>query len=481
MRPPLVVALALASSVAVSPGAAASPLSDPTAGRAVFTGVVSPHPTSLQLNPAALGIGQPGNHLYLSGSGTLDQIGIDRQVVPAEGQVSAGPSISTTSGSAGGMLSYVRVNADSLVSSIGATVSTAPAETYLDGEPGLRYHSLGGSYREWSFMLGGSIRVDDFHIGASIGVVFGEFLNLSFARDTALAGGRAGVEGPCGTSTPCGIENPEAAEEYRIRDAGGLTVFSSERLVLSLGVLYRIMPDWWVGLAYRSPQGLGQALTLDGTIEVRRPPTANGPGSVKTGDVAVSIDLPQSLYLGLRGRITPAFDLIVNLGFEDLSRSSEFDVRPIGRELEGVPEWLPRPRGFQNVYTAVAGVEQVDAGQRFTFGGRVGVETGAVDAAHTSPMQISGLQLTADVGMQVRLLPPLVLQVGYGLGYFPEIDIGTDESAYDPIAAIRCADSGFDYSTPDCEKVRTGYAIPTAAGRYRRLSHAARVGLRLDF
>jgi hypothetical protein len=46
---------------------------------------------------------------------------------------------------------------------------------------------------------------------------------------------------------------------------------------------------------------------------------------------------------------------------------------------------------------------------------------------------------------------------------------------------IACDASQHDYDDPACATVRAGYALPTAAGDYRRLGHAARLGLRYDF
>src|SRR4051812_43948016 len=62
MAPRRILTLALA--LAGAAPAAASPRSDPTAGRAVFTGATTHHATSIVLDPAALGLGQ-FDELYL--------------------------------------------------------------------------------------------------------------------------------------------------------------------------------------------------------------------------------------------------------------------------------------------------------------------------------------------------------------------------------------------------------------------------------
>jgi hypothetical protein len=127
-----------------------------------------------------------------------------------------------------------------------------------------------------------------------------------------------------------------------------------------------------------------------------------------------------------------------------------------------------------------AGVEQVDSGglPQLLFGGRVGFETSAVDASRTSPMTIAPASLTLDLGAQRRIARGVILQLSYGLQYFPTVNVGN--SAFDPNDRLTCSDSGYDYSTPACEAVRGGYAIATAAGTYERLQHAVRLGLRYE-
>src|SRR4029078_6012056 len=60
--------------------ALASPRSDPTIGRAVFTGATSADPTSIELNPSALGLGIP-NELYAAALATMDNYSIDTKTL----------------------------------------------------------------------------------------------------------------------------------------------------------------------------------------------------------------------------------------------------------------------------------------------------------------------------------------------------------------------------------------------------------------
>ena len=67
----------LVALLAAAQPAAASPLSDPFLGGVVFTGPTHAHPTSFYYNPAALGL-DTGTHVFVAGTGRLDQLGIDR-------------------------------------------------------------------------------------------------------------------------------------------------------------------------------------------------------------------------------------------------------------------------------------------------------------------------------------------------------------------------------------------------------------------
>jgi hypothetical protein len=51
-------------------------------------------------------------------------------------------------------------------------------------------------------------------------------------------------------------------------------------------------------------------------------------------------------------------------------------------------------------------------------------------------------------------------------------------SDFDPRFQLECIESGYDYESRGCAASREGYAISSAAGRYGRLQHAMRLGLR---
>lgn len=128
-----------------------------------------------------------------------------------------------------------------------------------------------------------------------------------------------------------------------------------------------------------------------------------------------------------------------------------------------------------------AGIDQVDTktSDTFRFGGRIGFETASVPDDRTSPLTISPLSLTADIGAQLRLSPELSIQGTYGFQYFPSVHVS--KSAFEPRDELACMGSGYDYSTPECAAVRNGYSIATAAGDYDRMQHALRLALRYEY
>src|ERR1041384_4910711 len=85
----------------------ASPRSDPTSGRAVFTGAATPPPTSISLSPAAIGLG-PFDEIYLAIAGAIDQLHIALDRVDASGARSDGPAGPDVAGAPRAMIAGLR-------------------------------------------------------------------------------------------------------------------------------------------------------------------------------------------------------------------------------------------------------------------------------------------------------------------------------------------------------------------------------------
>jgi hypothetical protein len=468
-RPSLVIGAACA----LAGTAFGSPRSDPTLGRAVFTGATMPSPTSVTLDPASIGTGANDFEIYIAGMMVADQLAIDRQIADAAGNLRAGPHVRDIELGPGAQFALLWHAVDRVT--LAASFGSPPTARFPQNLAPLGYHTLGGSQREYVAVVGASIKAtDDIYFGVSA-AIDDIRVHLHYLRDTALEKGHAlgGVDSDCGGS-PCGVENPLAAERYDIA-ASSLSLASD--YVVNLGVTIQLARDVWLGVGYHTAPGNAIASELHGTATVTRAPRDGGETLV--GGSTVYLSLPVSIDGEVRARVFEGMDLHVGARWEDLSRFTSYDVRTYGDSFIGtdVAEWTERPRGFQDPFAMWAGLEQVDAGERWRFGGRLGFETAALPDERTSPLTVAPFSLTLDLGVQLRVpSSSLALQLSYGLQYFLPVEVNS--SAYDPQDRIRCIENGFDYSSAACAAVRGGYAIPTAAGRYERIEHAIRLGLR---
>jgi hypothetical protein len=473
----------LAMSCVLHASAFASPRSDPTQSRAVFTGATSKNASAIEVNPAALGLGDP-NELYLAATATLDHISIASRTLDINsGALAPGDQVSANLLSPGGTLGGVYHPGGRFT--LGVALHSSPAEQFIADSQALRYHVLGGSHRGYAGTFATSVRLSNrFYFGASVSLR-SSFLRLRFARDTALAAARdpaRGVDSDCG-GAPCGIENPAATELYDV-DVRSKYV-ALDNVVGTIGVTIRLAKTVLLGVAYHTPPGLTIQNELTGTMEIERAPRDGG-GTI-TGGGTVYLSQPASVDAELSAQLPADLELHVGLRWEDLSRLQMYDVRGYGSFFPGagIPEWQPRARGFHDSFAMWAGVEQLERDFPLIAGGRIGFETSSLADERTSPLTIAPASATIDAGLQYRLTrdvavrPQVILQLTYGLQYFPTVDVA--DSDFDPRAQLSCYDSGFDYSTSACAAVRDGYAIATAAGEYSRIQQAMRVALRLTW
>lgn len=460
MAVPRILTLALWCATA---SAWASPRTDPTTGRAVFTGATMPHATSIGLDPAALGLGSV-DQLYVALTSTVDQLRVDLDRLDGNALV-PGSRVRDVALSPGAMLAFIyHLAGDSLT--LGFEAHTAPPETF-PSDPALSYHVSGGGERDWQASAGASYKATgDLFFGASLSHQ-NTFLRLRYTRDTALDSA-----GP----------DPAAAEAWDV-DVRSPTL-STSNLRVNIGALYQVMHDVWLAVAYHTPPGFGVGTELAGHATIDRAPrdVAADPEHLArlVGQSVVDIQLPASVDAELRARLPAQLDLHIAGRWEDLSRLSAYDVRTYGTTLppHGIPEWTERPRGLHDAFAFWGGVEQVDRGELVRLGARAGIETSAVTPSRTSPLTVSPTSVTLDLGVQLRISQGLIAQLSYGLQYFRTVNAAGSE--FDPRWRTDCLASNYDYSTAACEAVRNGYAIATAAGTYGRIEHALRLGLRYD-
>jgi long-subunit fatty acid transport protein len=471
---------ALAVALAVGPGAApaaASPLEDSALGTAVFTGPTHPHATSIYLSPAALGLGLSGHQFHAGGTLHADRVEVDRLLVdPDTGSTSQGPSLGRRALAPSGILAYSytgpRVSG-------GISFHTPYADSFAAADDALRYHGVGGLHYQAMMSGAGAFRVTDaFIFGAGLSLAYSWF-HLDFDRDTALAAGRdaeRGIASNCG-GEPCGFEHPAAAQRYELAARTGRfgDLFDTTNVALTISALYRLTEGWWLGASFLQPPGGFGDLALAGPARVTTAPRDGE--RVLEGHTEISYHLPQSARLGLRGPVLPDYELIFGLEWQNTSRLDRIDLRFIGEGFTGedVPDWQPRYQGLRDSFRVTAGLEGLP-GQPVRLGGRVRVDTGATPRGALTPLQVSGPSAALAGGAELRLAQNLVITAGYDLALHPART--ADPSAFDPLAQLDCVDSGYDFDV--CEAAREGRALPTAAGRYRRLRHAVGLTIRYD-
>lgn len=462
--------------------ASASPRTDPTVGRAVFTGATMPHATSIDLDPAALGLGTV-DQLYVAATGVADQFKIALDAPDGSGP---GAPVRDVELGAGGMFAFIyHLAGDSF--SVGFEAHAAPPESF-PGQRAWQYHVLGGGERDLLATAGASYKIaNELYVGASVSHQ-NTFLRLRYARDAALGGTVPADQAPCRTG-PCGIANPEALETWDVGVRSPL--LSTANLRVNVGAMVQIARDLWLGVAYHTPPESGVQTELAGNVDIARArrdlldpsgaPLPDAPDRVH-GQSVVEVQFPASVDAELRARLPRDLDLHVAGRWEDTSRLTSYDVRAFGSTLPrlGVPEGTQRPRGLHDSFAGWAGVEQVDRGQTWLLGARAGYESASLTTARTSPLTIAPASFTVDVGAQLRVSRGLVAQLSYGLQWFPTVTIDADRSAFRPQFQAECIASQFDYTTRACQAARDGYAIASAGGSYDRVQHAVRFGLRYD-
>lgn len=462
-------ALAIAATAAV---AQASPADDPATDGAVFAGVTGADPANAIANPAAMLRLVPGWHVFAISTVAYDRIGVDRRTVdPATGALARGPAITDATIGAGVTVGVAK----SIQRGVFATqISLRPPDETID-DPAVADHTRGSRTRriDWVTLAGGFRLTSRVYFGVS-GTLVDRHQTLAYARDTALAAGNdplRGVDSDCG-GVACGLEHPRARELWRI-DVTPSSLFTTDNLVYSVGLLGRLPGGVWLGFGAERPWQYGR-LTMTGDATIVQAPRDGG--ATLHGQAVVYQRLPEVLRFGGRGPIALGWELTGELRMRRLARTDPVDVRVFGADFDGadVPEIDVRPTGLTDTVAVEVGAEQPDRGQRWRGGARLGFDTGAVLDPQMSARAPWGRQLTGALGAQVRF-DRWTLQLGYRFDWqLPVTDGGRD---FDPRAMIACADAAYDYDLPACAAVRAGYGTSTAAGDYTRQSHTLRVAL----
>ncbi|MDQ3334592.1 MAG: hypothetical protein M4D80_05495 [Myxococcota bacterium] len=431
----------------------ASPRTDPTMGRSVFTGATLAHPTSILLNPAALGLGFNAE-VYVALSGVLDYYAIDLQTEDA---------VSGTELGAGGMIAGIYRPTGSRYA-VSFELRTPPPELFPQDHEELRYFTLGQRQRDFLGSIASTIRITNrLYFGATL-THHNTFLRLRYARDAAASEGEDT------------IQRPESDEIYNVGVRSALV--STSNLKATLGLLIRIYKSIWLGVAYHTPPGFNIQSELSGDVSIIRAPRDGGGRLV--GDAVVDVSYPASVDAEVSAQLPQELELHIGGRWEDLSRMQAYDVRTIGSTFvtNKIPEWQLRTRGMHDSFAVWGGVEQRDTGQQIRGGARIGFETSATTPSRTTPLTLAPTSLTLDLGGQARF-GSWIAQLTYGFQYY--LPVTVDDSAFDPRDYGACIANGNNYESRACRSVRNGYAIAGGDGDYSRMLHTMRLSFRYEF
>jgi hypothetical protein len=451
---PSLVAVGVAVGVALARPAAAYPLMAPRPVPDAIAGPTDPHVAATFYNPAAIGYLR-GVHVFVDGGARGNAGSIHR-----DGSGTTGIGWANFDSFAGVTWDLATETLD-----IGLAVYTPFTElsSYPTASP-LRFHEQRQRFATLEETLAGAWQIErHFAIGAAL-VVNESWLDYSYARDAAPAGGSGTVDQPnalCG-GAPCGYENPLAEQQLRLRGY-------SSGIGFSVGAIVRPDNRVWLGVSYTSHQ-TGGNLFLKNYRRARITP-APGQGAVCGGgscfgDDRIILLLPEMVQAGARVVISPRLEVEASWRFLHYGARSALDVSLQGgnRAKAGAPAQFFLDRGLQNSYLVeVSTRHQVTPALKLSPS--LTFETSAVAPSAVNPAALDAPKLDAALTMEWRMwhAGASALYLGAHIGATAYL-VGRVQSRFDARAETACVDAG--YSLDACGSQNAGDALPSAAGDY---------------
>jgi long-subunit fatty acid transport protein len=324
----------------------------------------------------------------------------------------------------------------------------------------MRFHEQEQTFGTLEETLAGAWQIER-HVAVGAAFIMNEsWIDYSYARDAAPAGGSAVVSQPsalCG-GAPCGYENPLAQQQIRLR--GYDTGFG-----FAVGLIVRPDDRVWVGASYTNHKAGGDIVLSD--IKRGRVVTAPGQGSaVLGGDSRVQLLLPEMVQAGVRVVATPRLDVEASWRFVHYGARTALDVSLQGGTLApaGVPPQFLLDRGLQNSYLVEVSTRHL-VSPALRLSPSLTFETSAVAPSAVNPAGIDAPKLNAALTLEWKAWRRgnnafvVGAHVG-GTAYF----VGHVDSRFDARAETACVDAA--YSLEACGKQNAGDALPTASGSY---------------
>lgn len=439
--------------VALSPPALAYPLLAPRPVPDAIAGPSDPHVAAAFYNPAAIGYLR-GVHFYSDG-GARAHLGN----IEAPG--------GTSSIGWADLDSFVGLTWDlgteSITLGLAAYTPFTDFSSYAPGAPA-RYSERVMRFGSFEQTLAAAWQIErHVAIGAAL-VVSENWLDYSWSRDAAPAGGSAKVSQPnelCG-GLACGYANPLAEQQVKLRGyATGIG--------FSVGLIVRPDDRVWIGASYASHQAGGDLALGDnrrGRVTPAPGQTGVCGGASCAGDDRVLMVLPEMVQAAVRVVATPRLDIEAQFRFLHYGARSALDVSLQGGTLaqSGVPPQFLLDRGLQNSY-AVEVSTRHQLGPSLRLSPSLLFETSAVAADAVSPAALDAPKLDAALTLEWRAWHKnaTALYVGAHLGATAYV-LGNVSSRFDAHAETACVDAA--YSLAACAKQNAGDALPSTSGDY---------------
>jgi long-subunit fatty acid transport protein len=420
-------------------------------------------------NPAAMGYLR-GVHFFADGGARLGLASIARD---GSGGATATPTA---------LDSFVGVTWDLATETlqIGLAVYTPLSEFSSYSQTGpLRFHEQSQTFATIEEVLAGAWQIER-HIAIGAGFLVNEsWLDYSYARDLAPAGGSATVSQPsalCGGAA-CGYENPLAEQQIHLHgfDHGfGFVV----------GLIVRPVDRVWLGASYTNHKAGGDIALADATRAQVTP--APGQGALCGGGPCFGRDrvlmlLPEMVQAGLRVTVNPSLDVEASWRMVHYGARTALDVSLQSGNLpqSGVPPQFLLDRGLQNTYLVEVSTRHVVT-PSVRLSPSLTFETSAVaaDAVNAAALDAPKLDAALTVEWKAWHKAATTILVGAHVGgtaYF----LSRVDSRFDARAETACVDAG--YSLDACGKLDGGDALPSASGRYTMFVVNAGVALGVQY
>jgi long-chain fatty acid transport protein len=202
----------------------------------------------------------------------------------------------------------------------------------------------------------------------------------------------------------------------------------------NLGALWQVNEATRVGLAYRSEVDY----TLEGTVTFSAAPAGNGP-------VTADATMPDSVSLSLFRKLDTRWDLLADLTWTGWSDFDELRILRTTGALVGVT-----PENWDDTYRLSLGVNYHHSDRMTLRGGLAFDETPVSDTYRTARIPDED-RTWLSFGVQYRLSPRTVLDVGYAHLFVKDADINKTESgvtlagSYDAAVDILSAQLTLDF------------------------------------